>query len=97
MGLAGFLRRRRVPGYNSHLCECGHGTETPTHVLVHCPKHTNARRKLLRDGRVDMKTLLNTPEGAVQLSGWWLRHGILRQFALASELEASAFGDSETS
>lgn len=89
-GLAGFLHRRRVPGYNSPLCECGQGTETPTHVLVHCPKHANARCELLRNGRVDVKTLLNTPKGAAQLSGWWLRHGILGQFALAGELETSA-------
>src|SRR5699024_3426682 len=49
-GLADFLHRRRVPGYNSPLCECGQGTETPTHVLVHCPKHANARWELLRNG-----------------------------------------------
>ena len=88
-GLADFLHRRCIPGYDSPLCECGHGTETPTHVLVHCPKHADARWELLRNGRVDVKTLLNTPKGATQLSGWWLHHGILSQFALAGELETS--------
>lgn len=86
-GLAGFLHRRRVPGHNSPVCECGKATETPIHVLAHCPKYAEARRKLLRDGRINIQSLLNTPDGATQLSGWWLHQGILGQFGLARKFE----------
>ena len=87
IGLAGFLHHRRVPGQNSPVCECGRATETPLHVLVHCPKHAGARWELLRDGRVDIQSMLNTRDGATQLTGWWLHRDILGQFGLARELE----------
>lgn len=86
-GLAGFLHRHRAPGHTSPVCSCGMATETPTHVLVHCSKHAEARWGLLREGRVNTHSLLNTQDGAAQLSGWWLHRGILRQFELARELD----------
>ena len=86
-GLAGFLHRRKVPGFTSPDCACGNGVETPKHILVHCPRFAGSRSQLLRGGRLDTGALLGCPEGAAQLSGWWLRQSILQQFRLARELE----------
>ena len=86
-GLAAFLYWRKVPGYSSPTCECGNGAETPVHVLVHCPRYAEIRRSLMRGGRVDTGALLGSPDGALQVSGWWLRQGILGQFQLARALE----------
>lgn len=36
-GLAAFLHRQQVPGYDSPGCPCGHSAETPKHILTHCP------------------------------------------------------------
>ena len=38
-------------------------------------------------GRVDIRPLLCTEDGAKKLSHWWLCHGVLQQFSLARALE----------
>lgn len=86
-GLAGFLYQRKVPEFTSPDCACGNGVETPKHILVHCPRFAGSRSDLRQDGRLDTGALLGCPEGTAQLSGWWLRQGILQQFRLARELE----------
>lgn len=87
-GLAAFLHRRRVPGYNSPCCPCGSGAaETPKHILVHCPRFQGARTGLEDSGRVNLDHLLCTGPGARVLSRWWLNQGILHQFGLARALE----------
>lgn len=87
IGLAGFLHKRKVPGFESPMCECGHGVCTPKHILVHCPRYDSKRWQLLVDGRIDIRKLLTTRDGAIALSNWWLRNGIQGQFRLAQGLE----------
>ena len=77
-GLAGFLYRRKVPGFTSPDCVCGNGVKTLKHILVYCPRFAGLRPALLRDGRLNTRVLLGCPKGAAQLSGWWLRQGILQ-------------------
>jgi len=87
-GLAYFLHKARVPDIESGLCSCGNGMETPRHILVHCQKEV-ARREELREvgsGRLDLRKLLDTPEGARVASRWVLRSGRLPQFSLARAL-----------
>ena len=90
-GLAAFLHRRRVPGVGSHAAPV-QGAETPKHILLHCERFQDARAELEGSGRVDIKYLLCTGEGAGEgarkLSLWWLRHGVLQQFSLARALKA---------
>ena len=91
-GLTAFLHWRRVPGIGSPCCPCGQGAETPKHVLVHCERFWEARAELENSGRVDIKHLLCTREGARKLSHWWLSHGVLQQFSLARALEIGIEG-----
>lgn len=91
-GLAAFLHRRKVPGVNSPLCPCGQGAETPKHILKHCGRFRGARTEQDNSGRVDIRHLLCTGEGARGLSHWWLKHGILQQFRLARALEIGIEG-----
>lgn len=91
-GLAAFLHRRRVPGVNSPHCPCGQGMETPKHILIHCTRFQEARGMPEDSGRVDIRHLLSTEEGAKKLSQWWLRHGVLQQFSLARTLEMGIEG-----
>ena len=91
-GLAAFLHRRRVPGVNSPRCPCGQGVETPKHILIHCARFQEVRGMLDNSGRVDIRHLLSTEEGAKKLSQWWLSHGVLQQFSLARTLEIGIEG-----
>ena len=86
-GLAAFLHRRKVPGVGSPCCPYKQGVETPKHVLINCERSQKARASLKDFGRVDLRHLLRTEEGARKLSHWWLKHGVLQQFRLARALE----------
>jgi hypothetical protein len=87
-GLAYFLYKARVPGIESGLCSCRNGSETPRHLLIHCQKEELQREELRRvsGGRLDLRRLLDTPEGAGVASRWVLRSGRLSQFSLARTL-----------
>ena len=43
-----FLKKARVPGYESDQCTCGTGQETPRHVLLDCLDEEE-RREILRE------------------------------------------------
>jgi hypothetical protein len=90
IGLAYFLHKARVPGIDSGLCSCGSGNETPRHLLIHCQKEEiQAHREELKKaggGRLDLRKLLDTPDGAGAASRWVLRLGRLTQFSLARTL-----------
>jgi hypothetical protein len=65
IGLAQFLRHRKVPGVVTATCECGYGPETTKHVVVHCTLvDEESRRQLRTSGFLDFCWLLGTPEGA---------------------------------
>jgi hypothetical protein len=89
VGLARFLHTMRVPGYNSPECECGQGSETPRHVLCHCPPEEERRQSLRAvcgGRRVDLVQLLDTPEGAQVAGPWIVRSSRLSQFQVARVL-----------
>jgi hypothetical protein len=87
-GLAYFLHKARVPGVESGLCSCGNSFETPRHILIHYRKEEAQREELKRVGnnRLDLRKLLDTPEGARATSRWVLRSERLLQFSLARAL-----------
>ena len=66
IGLCYFLKKARVPGYESDQCRCGTGKETPRHVLLDCLDEEE-HREFLRESqgrRLDFKTLLDTNKEA---------------------------------
>ena len=87
IGLAQFLRHRKVPGVVIATCECGYGPETVKHVVVHCALIDEGSQSQLRSsGFLDYNWLLGTPGGAQKLSKWLIKLGRLKQFSLASKL-----------
>lgn len=83
-GLAHFLHKAKVPGWDSGVCECGQALETPRHVLLYCPRERERRTEF--GERADFVRLLDTPEGAGIASRWMIQSGRLRQFQVANSL-----------
>jgi hypothetical protein len=56
IGLAAFLNKTRVPGYETPTCQCGQARETATHIIVHCSRFSEIRHLLEdpRTGQIDM-------------------------------------------
>jgi hypothetical protein len=46
MEMAKFLFRRHVPDIPSPLCNCGHASETPEHVLLRCSGTEDDRQEI---------------------------------------------------
>ena len=69
-GLAHFLYKAKVPGWDSAICECGQAPETPRHVLLYCPRERERRIEL--GNRTDFVRLLDTLEGAAVASKWMI-------------------------
>ena len=87
IGLRHFLKKVRVPGYESDQCRCGTGKETPRHVLLDCLDEEE-HREFLRESqgrRLDFNTLLNTNKGAQAASRWMIKTGRIAQFQLAGQ------------
>ena len=77
IGLCYFLRKVRVPGYESGQCRCGTGQETPRHVLLYCPDEEE-HREFLRGAQgqhLDFRKLLDTVKGARAASRWMIKSG----------------------
>jgi hypothetical protein len=88
MGLAFFLNKAGVPGYETGHCACRMGFETPRHVLM-CCNQDSSRRDQLRDSKtrqVDLEQLLDNPDKTGLASRWVIRLGRLLQFPLTKEL-----------
>ena len=83
IGLNAFLARVGVPGVSPN-CLCGAQSETPKHVVIFCPNRATRRAEMLMEvGTPHYGELLTTEEGLAAVSGWFLRHGGLTQFAWA--------------
>ena len=58
IGLAAFLYKRKVPGFNTATCCCGQSPETVKHVVVHCQRFDAAREEL-RESSVEQPDFLS--------------------------------------
>jgi len=84
IGLAAFLWRSRVPGYDSPACRCGWQRETAKHILVDCPIYAEQRRELTRRAATtDYRVLVTHPRAAAEAAAWLIRIGIFSQFSWA--------------
>jgi len=88
IGLASFLNRAKVPDFPTPMCQCGRAEETASHIIAFCPRFITQRDSLTSppQGRLDIRTLVDTPEGAKRVGRWFLKLQILPQFRLAEEL-----------
>jgi hypothetical protein len=88
IGLKHFLKKARVPGYESGQCTCGTGQETPRHVLLEFSDEEE-RREVLREiqgQNLDLRKLLDTEKRAQGASRWMIKSGRIAKFRLASQL-----------
>ena len=86
IGLAHFLNKARVPEFDTGQCRCGHGAETPRHLLLYCPEEEDRREQLGPRAVRSFVRLLNTQDGAAVAAKWVIQSGRLRQFEVASSL-----------
>jgi hypothetical protein len=82
IGFAKFLCDRRVPGYATGQCLCGHGLEAPRHIALYCQREQERRHLLRIGGLIDYRLLTGSPQGARTLSEWIIRSGRLNQYSL---------------
>ena len=85
IGLAAFLHKRRVPGFESPACVCGWQWETAKHVVLYCPRFTRERQALRQTTTLDFRHLTTDPRAASALTAWFLHLNILPQFTWASD------------
>ena len=86
IGLAAFLHKCRVPGFESPACSCGWQWETAKHITLDCPRFSQERRQLQQTTRTtDFQWLISDPRGAAALTTWFLRLNLLPQFSWARE------------
>jgi hypothetical protein len=58
--------------------------ETPKHAVIFCPVRAQRRAEMLmKAGTPHYSKLLTTKKGLTAVTGWFLRHGGLEQFAWA--------------
>jgi len=88
IGLARFLRSRRVPGVLTAQCQCNAGEETPRHIALFCTKEAD-RRKELTDSKGRQLTYPQLVGANAAVKGfvrWMMFTGRLGQFSLAKRL-----------
>lgn len=86
IGLANFLNKARVPSYDTGMCQCNRGLETPRHLLVTCSLEEERRLELgPREGR-NFVRLLTSPRSVLTTTKWAILAGRIRQFSVAASL-----------
>jgi hypothetical protein len=83
IGLAHFLSKACVPGFESPACKCELGNETAEHLLLHCQLETE--RRGWRRGAT-LSDLVSDPKNTAITARWIIQSGRLDQFRLASRL-----------
>ena len=83
IGLAHFLNKARVPGYETPACRCGLGDETAEHLLLHCQMETE--RRLWQRG-TRLRDLVSEPRSTATTARWIIQSGRISQFQLANRL-----------
>jgi hypothetical protein len=83
IGLAHFLAKARVPGYESPTCRCGAEQETAEHTLLHC-EIERERRKWPRGAR--FSDLVSIPRNTPIVTRWLIQCNRINQFQLANRL-----------
>lgn len=84
IGLADFLHRQQVPGFETAACQCGFTNQTAKHVLIFCNIHAQKRHRLFDEAKTqDFFTMISTNQGLRAATRWLISLGILGQFEWA--------------
>src|SRR3954447_15815919 len=89
IGLSIFLYYRKVPGYESPICICGNGPQTPEYLFTN---YTDPRSySLMAIGYTtisEVRAGLSNPEKASKMTKSLLRSGWLREFQFSEKLRS---------
>ena len=89
VGLNDYLCRRKVPGYDSPLCDCGWPRQTVKHIVLFCLRFARDRDKMIQEAATsDYTTLPSTARGLRAATKSFLEQNVLTQFSLAREAQA---------
>ncbi|KAJ5636973.1 hypothetical protein N7490_006852 [Penicillium lividum] len=103
IGLKHFLFK--IGEADSDLCNCLEGSQTPQHVLLQCPNHTDERKVMIDKirtrtdlgGSTDYEALLSHPLATRYVAEFMLQTGLLGQFRHCEvETEPDPGKDDET-
>ena len=88
IGLRSWLASVCVPGITPECDACNWHEQTVRHVLMMCPKYTDARSLLIsRTSSEELEQILSRPDTAQTAARWLVQQGILKQFETARQIE----------
>ena len=89
IGLNTFLHHRKVPGYESPICICGNGLQTPEHLFTNCTDPRSHSLTAMGYTTIsEARAALSNPEKASKMAKNLLRSGWLREFRLSEKLRS---------
>ncbi|KAI0996447.1 hypothetical protein K3495_g11734 [Podosphaera aphanis] len=90
IGLNAYLYRRKIPGVESPICQCGYPTQNIRHMVMTCPQWAKGRGEVLRRAKDrSFEAMMNSPADMARITQWILTQGWIEQFRLAGEVETA--------
>ena len=87
IGLNAFLFHRKVPGYETPLCTCGQGPQTPEHLFTTCTHPQSHNLMAMSFSSVsEARAGLSSPQTASKMAKGLLQSGWLKEFQLSEKL-----------
>ena len=87
IGLNAFLFYRKVPGYETPLCTCGQGPQTPEHLFTTCTDPQSHNLTAMSFSSVsEARVGLSSPQTASKMAKGLLQSGWLKEFQLSEKL-----------
>jgi hypothetical protein len=77
-----FLYKRNIPGIDDGECQCQHGAQTVTHILLSCPRFKEERNAWKKEGAwsSDVRKILSDGKYAARAAKFMLETRLLGQF-----------------
>ena len=87
ISLNAFLHYKKVPGYETPSCTCGHGLQTPEHLFLDCTDPRSHSLTAMGYSSIsEVRARLSDPETAGKMAKPLLQSGWLKEFRLSEEL-----------
>ena len=87
IGLNAFLYYRKVPGYETTICICGNGPQTPEHLFTDCiDPRSHSLTAMGYTFISEVRAKLLNPQTAGKMAKSLLQSGWLREFQLSEKL-----------
>jgi hypothetical protein len=82
ISLRHFLYKRKIPGIDDGECQCRHGAQTVTHILLSCPRFKEERNAWKKEEAwsSDARKILSDRRYATRAAKFMLETKLLGQF-----------------